>query len=128
MRTMPDLATLAIGAVVVLTQPVIATDGDSLSTPEGAVRIWVASAPECPGRYGTRKRPCDDYPTAFLAALIADHEVTCVKRGMSGTRAVMQCAAGGRDLASEMLQPGGTSCAMTGFDPTRVYWWAPVCE
>ena len=121
------MSTLAIGAIVVLASPVIATDGDTLWTPEGRVRIWVAAAPECPGRYGTYRNPCADDATAFLAALIAEKDVVCIKRGMSDTRAVMQCAAGGRDLATEMMRPGGTSCARREFDPTGVYWWAKEC-
>lgn len=84
-----------------------AVDGDTLAIGEERIRLYAIDAPELgqPCRSGG---DCGIKAKAFLAELIHDRTVMCVRRSRNDSygRVIAQCSVDGSDLGREMVRTG----------------------
>lgn len=74
-------------------------DGDTFALADAKYRIWGVDAPELDQPWGIAARE-------VLRQLLASGEISTVRKGKSWNRTVVQCSAGEKDVALELLKMG----------------------
>lgn len=74
-------------------------DGDTFALADAKYRIWGVDAPELDQPWGIVARET-------LRQLLANGEITTIRKGKSWNRMVVQCSAGEKDVALELLKMG----------------------
>lgn len=74
-------------------------DGDTFALADAKYRIWGVDAPELDQPWGIVAREA-------LRQLLANGEIATVRKGKSWSRTVVQCTAGEKDVALELLKMG----------------------
>lgn len=74
-------------------------DGDTFALADAKYRIWGVDAPELDQPWGIVAREA-------LRQLLASGEISTIRKGKSWNRTVVQCSAGEKDVALELLKMG----------------------
>lgn len=89
-------------------------DGDTFALADAKYRIWGVDAPELDQPWGIVAREA-------LRQLLTSGEIATVSKGKSWSRTVVQCSAGERDVALELLKMG-LAWYLPKFAPKRQDW------